>query len=72
MTNDAPKIIKLTMEFVCPSIDSAQAFAEECYHEFFTPEGPNVPKMTKWNIAEDDIDVVETEMKSISDIGSTN
>ena len=71
MTNDAPKIIKLTMEFVCPSIESAQSFAEECYHEFFTHQEPNIPKMTKWNIAEDDIAVVETEMKPIVDLGET-
>ncbi len=68
MTDDAPKIIKLTMEFVCPSIASAQSFAEECYHEFFTHNDPNVPKMTRWNVTENDSPVVETEMKPISDL----
>ena len=69
MTDDAPKTIKLTMEFICSSIESAQSFAEECYHEFFEPEEANLPKMTKWNISENDVPVIETEMKPLVDLG---
>lgn len=69
MTKEEPKIIKLTMEFICPSLEIAQSFAEECYHEFFNTEASNLPKMTKWNISENDVATIETEMKPLVDLG---
>jgi hypothetical protein len=57
--------IKLQLEFVCESIEQAEKFASEAYHQFFTTE--EYPRMILSTIYENNVPVFETRNVRVTD-----
>ena len=57
-TTETKKVVHVILQFLCPSIEGAEKFAEEVRCEFTEPSD-KIPQMVAWIVQEDGVTVKE-------------
>lgn len=55
---ETKKVVHVILQFLCPSIEGAEKFAEEVRCEFTEPSD-KIPQMVAWIVQEDGVTVKE-------------
>ena len=58
MSTETKKVVHVILQFLCPSAEGAEKFAEEVRAEFTEPSD-TIPQMTRWSVQEDGVKVKE-------------